>query len=79
MIQEQERMRIAINRNGRTPYRHELKTLVAAAAAPLDELPGNKQSIALSNLFSTSSAISIALCVAPPPTPLPPPPLKLLL
>jgi hypothetical protein len=27
MIQEQERMRIAINRNGRTPYRHELKTL----------------------------------------------------
>jgi hypothetical protein len=27
MIQEQERMRIAINRNGRTPYRHELKTM----------------------------------------------------
>lgn len=54
--------------------------LVAAAAAPLDELPGNKQSIALSNLFSTSSAISIALCVAPPPpTPPPPPPLKQLL
>ncbi len=129
MIQEQERMRIAINRNGRTPYRHELKTmkttkkkkprqndnnnakiikkqkenqhfrawkkfqkknhlnsekrridkqhLVAAAAAPLDELPGNKQSIALSNLFSTFSAISIALCAAPAPPP--PPPLKILL
>jgi hypothetical protein len=54
--------------------------LVAAAAAPLDELPGNKQSIALSNLFSTSSAISIVLCAAPPaPAPPPPPPLKLLL
>ncbi len=27
MIQEQERARIAINRNERTPYRHGLKTL----------------------------------------------------
>jgi hypothetical protein len=54
--------------------------LVAAAAAPLNELPGNKQSIALSNLFSTSSAMSIVLCAArPPPAPPPPPPLKLLL
>jgi hypothetical protein len=54
--------------------------LVAADAAPLDELPGNKQSIALSNLFSTSSAISITLSAAPPPpAPPPPPPAKLLL